>query len=619
MLESLYGWGQPGFDGQLLMRRVGELLRAASVPVTYLQIPGPPPRPAIEVCVATIAPTAGFTPPGIELMLTDSVGEGISFDLPIAAGLLSHVAAQASVTARTGIRLQPPANITIIPPSGSVQGSLTAGIARVPIPPATTVVILGVAGGTGLTAQRIGANVVGNFQWDGGQARGDFGFEGEIQGGKLKIDMSGADGFLGSILSGFAVDVDFALGFGWSANQGVYFTGSSSLEVQLPTHISLGPVDLNALTFSIGIDGSRFPIGLTTDIKAALGPLQGVVEQVGAAIELSFPASGHGDIGPLKIDFAFRPPKGVGLSLDTGVVKGGGYLFIDTDHGRYAGTLQLEIADFLSVSAIGLIDTKMPDGSEGFALLIIITADFGPGIQLGFGFTLNAVGGLLGVNRGMVFQAIMDGVRTNAIASVMFPQDVIANAPRIISDLQAFFPPQPGTFLIGPMAKLGWGEPTLVSLSLGVIIEVPPGDIAILGILGLALPAEDVPILVLQVNFAGAIEVDKQRLYFFAALFDSHILFITIDGSMGLLFAWGDDANFVVSVGGFHPQFNPPPLPFPAPQRIHVNIIDETPMRASSARDILPSPATQRSSGRMRATSLASRRFRSTASPASTR
>ena len=73
------------------------------------------------------------------------------------------------------------------------------------------------------------------------------------------------------------------------------------------------------------------------------------------------------------------------------------------------------------------------------------------------------------------------------------------------------------------------------------------------------------PILVLQVNFAGALEFDKQRMYFFASLYDSHVLFITIEGEMGLLVAWGDDANFVVSVGGFHPQFNPPPLPFPAP------------------------------------------------------
>ncbi len=92
----------------------------------------------------------------------------------------------------------------------------------------------------------------------------------------------------------------------------------------------------------------------------------------------------------------------------------------------------------------------------------------------------------------------------------------------------------------------------------------------------MALPAEDLAILVLQVNFAGALEFDKQRFYFYASLFDSHVLFITISGSMGVLFAYGDNANFVVSVGGFHPQFNPPPLPFPAPQRIAIDIINES-------------------------------------------
>ena len=71
----------------------------------------------------------------------------------------------------------------------------------------------------------------------------------------------------------------------------------------------------------------------------------------------------------------------------------------------------------------------------------------------------------------------------------MFPKDVIANAPRIISDLRAIFPPRKGKFLIGPMAKLGWGTPTLISLSLGIIIEIP-GNIAIVGVLQVALPTD---------------------------------------------------------------------------------------------------------------------------------
>ena len=158
----------------------------------------------------------------------------------------------------------------------------------------------------------------------------------------------------------------------------------------------------------------------------------------------------------------------------------------------------------------------MPDGSPGFSLLIVITAEFGSGIQLGFGFVLVGVGGLLGLNRTMNLQALMEGVRSGAVESVMFPRDVVANAPRIISDLRTLFPPQQGKFLIGPMVKLGWGTPPLLTASVGIIIEIP-GNVAIVGVVKLALPAEEAAILVLQVNFAGAIEFDKQRLFFFAS------------------------------------------------------------------------------------------------------
>jgi hypothetical protein len=218
----------------------------------------------------------------------------------------------------------------------------------------------------------------------------------------------------------------------------------------------------------------------------------------------------------------------------------------------------------------------MPDGKKGFSLLIIITAEFGTPIQLGFGFTLIGVGGLLGLNRTMQIQLIAEGVRTGSINSIMFPKAVIANAPKIISDLRTFFPPLNDRFLVGPMAKLGWGTPTLVSLALGVIIEIPPGNVVIVGILRIALPAEELPLIVLQINFIGAFEPEKKRLWFFAELYDSRVLFITLTGGLGVLISFGDDANFVLSVGGFHPRYQPPALPFPVPQRLAINILNES-------------------------------------------
>jgi hypothetical protein len=188
---------------------------------------------------------------------------------------------------------------------------------------------------------------------------------------------------------------------------------------------------------------------------------------------------------------------------------------------------------------------------------------------------LAGVGGLLGLNRAVLLNPLAQGVRTGAVNNTLFPTNVVENAPRIISDLRAIFPPFEGKFLIGPMAKLGWGTPVLISVSIGLIIEIP-GNIVILGRLRLNLPTEQNALVLIQVTFIGAIEFDKRRIWFFASLFESRVLFITLDGEMGLLMDFSDNPNFVLSVGGFHPRYTAPALPFPSPRRIALNIINES-------------------------------------------
>jgi hypothetical protein len=399
----------------------------------------------------------------------------------------------------------------------------------------------------------------------------------DIAGLKLTIGSAGADSFLASLLAGLDIDGVFDLGLEWRGAEGLVIKAAGGLEVAIPMHQSLGPVEFETLfiVFSFDSDGA-VTLELSATITGLLGPLAAAVERMGVTLNLTFTEGAGGRFGPIDASLAFKPPNGVGLSIDIGVIKGGGYLYIDVDKGEYAGAIELVFSGFLSLSAIGIISTRMPDGSEGFSLLIVVTAEFGVPLQLGFGFTLIGVGGLLGLNRTADVEQLALGVRDGSIESVMFPTDVIANAPQIISDMRRFFPAEEDTFLIGLMAKLGWGTPTLVSASLGIVIEVPPGNIIILGILKVALPDEDAALLVLQVNFIGAYEVDKERIWFFASLYESRVLFITIGGDMGLLIGWGADANFVVSVGGFHPSFSPPPLPFPTPSRVSVSLLNES-------------------------------------------
>ncbi len=579
VVDDLFGWNTNAFDGNAAVDLLYELLSFIGLPVASGVIKGPPDRKFLEFFVASLSPTDPNDPTipkqGLELLLKFAMAKGIDLAVPVADGYRLNLSATGAFAASTGVRLLPPATISVVPPQGSVQGSIGAGFDKVPKAGADRVEILGVAGGTSLSVQRLGFGLSSGFSWDvvKSSASGDFGIEGRLAGGRLVVSMAGADGFLAEILEGFGIDATFDIGFGWRAGSGVYFTGSGGLVVAVPTHISIGPVEISEIELDIGIDGTGFPISLGVTIGAALGPVAAVVEGIGATATLSFPAGGQGNLGPVNLDVAFKPPKGVGLSIDVGVLKGGGYLYIDTVRGEYAGALEFVLAEFLSINAIGLITTRNPDGSDGFSLLIVLTVEFPGGLHLGYGFTLLGVGGIVGLNRSMNLQALADGVRSGAIESVMFPHDVVKNAPRILSDLRTFFPGREGTFLIGPMVKIGWGTPTLVSVSMGVIIEIP-GNIAIVGVLKVVLPTEEADLLRLQVNFIGAIEFDAKRLWFFASLYDSHLLFMTLEGEMGLLVSWGDTPTFVVSVGGFHPKYVAPPLPFPSPKRICVSILD---------------------------------------------
>jgi hypothetical protein len=569
-LGARYGWGAPGFDAGGLLAVIEAAVAGLGLPV--LLIPGDaaePPR--LQVFAFDLAPTADGSGLAIDVMLRGELATTLT--IPVSPPTWNaEIAVSGTLPAGASGALRPPLDLALALPGRPFEASVTAALKATPPAP---FLLLGAAGGSRLefADMSLAGGITLTFDPATGKAGGGPVAAGEVSGGRLVIDTSGGDGFISTLLGQLRLESRFDVGFAFTPGEGLRFHGSGGLEIQVPVHVELGPVQLQAIYLLATVKDGKLPIELSAGFTAKLGPIAAAVDRIGVRADLSFPPSG-GNLGPADLAFAFKPPTGVGLAVDAGVVVGGGYLFADPDRGEYAGALQLEFAKFLAVKAIGLITTRMPDGSTGFSLLLVLTAEFaGGGLQLGYGFKLIGVGGIIGLNRSMRLDALMEGVRTGAVESVMFPRDVVANAPRILSDLRAFFPPQPGTFLIGPMAKLGWGTPTLVSVSVGVIIEIP-GNIAIVGVLKVALPTAELPLLLLQVSFAGAIEFDRKRIYFFASLFGSRVLTMSINGEMGLLVAYGADPNFVLTVGGFHPSFAPPPLPFPSPRRVSVDVLN---------------------------------------------
>ena len=392
----------------------------------------------------------------------------------------------------------------------------------------------------------------------------DLGVSVEVNHIVLAVAAGDGDGFLSKVLPAKPIVATADLGLDWTLRKGLKVHGSGSLEITIAQHLVLGPIVLDEIVLAAGFTQAGLTAQVGIGATLSIGPLVASVQNVGVRATLS---SGSGSM----VTVGFKPPNGIGFTINAGPVKGGGLVSIDELAHQYAGILQLDIASVVTVTAIGLLTTRMPDGSDGFSLLVLITAEFPP-IQLGYGFALTGLGGLVGIHRTFNVEALQAGVRTGAVGAILFPKDPVANANQLIATLKSVFPPAAGRYVFGPMVKLGWGPKGLLSFELGLVLELPsPLRLAIVGKILVVLPTKEEAVAQLRLDVLGIVDFARGEVAIDASLIDSRIAVFTITGDMALRVNWKATPGFAVAVGGFHPKFTPPPG-FPSLQRLAISL-----------------------------------------------
>ena len=395
--------------------------------------------------------------------------------------------------------------------------------------------------------------------WDGGFS---------ILAKESRLILSAADlgAVIGAVANDFETTVEFSLGLAWSQQNGLTLAGGLALEVEVTEGIDIGGIiKMSPLTIRLEIDED---IALTakTGLALNLGPVALNFGGLGMGLTLSFPQTG-GNLGAADLALRVEPPTSIGVAVDAAVISGGGFLLLDPERGEYAGILELSFpALSLSLKAVGLFTTDLPDDAEGYAIALLVFTEF-PAIQLGYGFTLNGVGGILGIQHGVSIAALQSGLRTGILDSLLFPENPVAQAQTVLANLRSAFPISPGSLTFGPALKIGWGQ-GILSLSLGVVLQldnvIAPGAgdprlsrIVLLGQLKIVLPPiEGVPeLLKLLVDVLGYYDFGAQELGIDAVLRDSHVAGLPLTGSLVVRARFGDDPTFVLAVGGFHPRF----------------------------------------------------------------
>ena len=390
-----------------------------------------------------------------------------------------------------------------------------------------------------------------------------------VESSALVVAPGDGDGFLRSVLPADGLQAQFDLGIAWSNERGLTFRGAAGLEATLPVGISIGGT-LTVPTIHLSLQASD--AGLLAEVSASaglsIGPIQALIDRVGIMTAVTFPEAG-GNLGVADLDFHFKSPSGVGLVVDAAGVSGGGFLAHDEATHEYRGVLQLEFTD-LALQAFGLITTQVAGGS-GYSLLALIDAEFPP-VQLGWGFTLNGVGGLLAVHRTASVDALRAALKADQLSTILFPKHALTNAPQILGQLDALFPPAPGRFLFGPMAQIGWGTPPVLTASLAIILEWPePIRLVLLARLALRLPAPSQPLVRINMDALGVLDLSQSEFALDATLYDSRLLSFALTGDMALRATWGSQRAFLLAVGGFHPRFAPP-AGFPPLKRLTIDM-----------------------------------------------
>jgi len=372
---------------------------------------------------------------------------------------------------------------------------------------------------------------------------------------ELTIPQAAVGALLGMFLPSSGVNLKGKLLFRVDAD-GFHFDGGVGLTKSWPDVVHLPGLVVHSLKTALEVTGHDFPVSATGTVVVSLGPLTVTIEGFGVTQPLRLTTDGTGNLGVIDLQPpSFASPTGIGVAIDASVVKGGGFLRV-ADH-EISGAMELALtlgSLELSIQAFGIVQEVNGD----LSFIVIMSVQFEPPIEIFLGLTLNAVGGVFGLNRAIDTSALGALIRDGRTEDVLIPRNLVARADTVLATVGTVFPVKSNQYVVGPILELGWGRPTsIVRMTTGVLYTFPsPVAVVIIGEVQIAIPDPASPVIHLQADFAGTIDLATGDVAFDSVLTRSRIGTFDVTGDLALR---GGSESFVFTAGGFNPQFTPPP------------------------------------------------------------
>src|SRR5262249_47178542 len=143
---------------------------------------------------------------------------------------------------------------------------------------------------------------------------------------ELTIPRAAVGSLLGMFLPSSGVSLQGKLLFRVDAD-GFHFDGGVGLSKSWPDVVHLPGLVVHSLKTFLNVAGHDFPVSATGTVVVSLGPLTVTIEGFGVTQPMRLTTDGSGNLGVIDLQPpSFASPTGIGVAIDAGVVKGGGFL-----------------------------------------------------------------------------------------------------------------------------------------------------------------------------------------------------------------------------------------------------------------------------------------------------
>ena len=345
-------------------------------------------------------------------------------------------------------------------------------------------------------------------------------------------------------------------------NSGLVVAFRGNTEIVLPVHASYGPfyLDQIELAFLSSAPGGAAVV-LGVDGSVTVSGLDVSVQELGLQIPLKYllsPEQWSLDLAGLAVSFTEGPVQiAGGLRKNTGPPV------------EYDGMLSVSVPDF-GFTAVGAY--SRPKDCQGdtytsvfmFVSLPIVLG--GPPFAIIIG-----LGGGFGYNRELKPPSDLNDIDSYPLVAAI-DDDSLANDPMgALMRMSASIPPRRGSFWLG--AGLRFTTFVLLNTDAVLYVALDRGfDVALIGVSRMALPTEDLAIASVELAILVRYSSAEGLLSAQAQLTDNSYLFshhCQLTGGFAW-FMWFPQAQFVLTLGGYHPAFTKPPQ-FPDVPRLGFN------------------------------------------------